>query len=95
MCLAIPGKVVKLFEENELLMGHVDFNGTINVTCMAYVPEIKIGEYVIVHAGFAISVLNEKEAQEVLKTWDEFGERVKDISNINGASSESASKELN
>jgi len=105
MCLAIPGKVVKLFEENGLLMGHVDFSGTINVTCMAYVPEIKIDAYVIVHAGFAISVLDEKEAQEVFETWSEFGERIQnmnpeagkpsDEASSNEASSNEVSKELN
>jgi len=94
MCLAVPGKVVKIFEDNGLLMGHVDFSGTINVTCMAYVPEIKLGEYVIVHAGFAISVLNEEEAREVFKTWDEFGERVQAM-NARDKNNDEISEDLN
>lgn len=78
MCLAIPGKVIETYMENDLLMGKVDFSGTVNVTCLAYVPEVKIGQYVIVHAGFAISILDEEEANEVFKAWDELGERVRE-----------------
>lgn len=77
MCLAVPGKVIELYEENDLLMGNVDFSGTVNITCMAYVPEVKKGQYVIVHAGFAISILDEAEAQEVFKAWGELEERVR------------------
>jgi len=77
MCLAVPGKVTELYEENGLLMGNVDFSGTVNITCMAYVPEVKEGQYVIVHAGFAISILDEAEAQEVFKAWGELEERIR------------------
>jgi hydrogenase expression/formation protein HypC len=78
MCLAIPGKIVELYEENGLQMGKLDYSGSINKACLAYVPEAKIGEYVIVHAGFAISVLDEEEAQKSLETWDEFSDRLRE-----------------
>ena len=71
MCLAIPGKLVEAFEENSLKMGAFDYAGTRNNACIAYVPEIKIGQYAIVHAGFAISVIDEAEAQRTYAMWDE------------------------
>lgn len=77
MCLAIPGKVVEIFEENELKMGMVDFSGSLTKACLAYVPEVEPGQYVIVHAGFAISVLNEQQAGEVFQVWDEVAEAIK------------------
>jgi hydrogenase expression/formation protein HypC len=67
MCLAVPGKMVARFEENGLPMGKVDFDGAVMSVCLAYVPDAQEGEYVIVHAGFALSVLDETEA---LKTLD-------------------------
>ncbi|MCD6291790.1 MAG: HypC/HybG/HupF family hydrogenase formation chaperone [Anaerolineae bacterium] len=66
MCLGIPGRVVEIFERDSIQMGKVDFGGIIKETCLAYVPETAVGDYVIVHAGFAISRLNEAEAQETL-----------------------------
>lgn len=78
MCLAIPGKVVKTFEENGLLMGHIDYNGSISNACLAYVPEVQPGQYVIVHAGFAISLLDEDEAQKSFEAWDDLTDQLKD-----------------
>jgi hydrogenase expression/formation protein HypC len=69
MCLAIPGKVIEIYEENGVKMGIVDFSGTENRTCLEYVPETSIGQYVIVHAGFAIAVLDEEEAHSSLQAW--------------------------
>ena len=71
MCLAIPGKVMEIYEENGLKMGIIDYSGTVNRTCLEYVPEATIGQYVIVHAGFAISVLDEEEAQSSLEAWEQ------------------------
>ena len=71
MCLAIPGKVIEIYEDAGLIMGKIDYGGTINKACLAYVPDVKVGQYVIVHAGFAISVLDEDEAEEVFQTFDE------------------------
>lgn len=78
MCLAIPGKIIETFEENGLLMGHIDYNGTVNNTCLAYVPEAQVGQYVIVHAGFAISLLDEEEAQKSLEAWDEVTDQLRE-----------------
>ncbi len=74
MCLAVPGKVIEIYEEAGLKMGKIDYSGTVNKACLAYVPEVKVGQYVIVHAGFAISVLDEDEAEEVFQTFDEWTE---------------------
>ena len=75
MCLAIPGKVIELFDENSLKMGKIDYSGTVNTACLEYVPGVKVGEYVIVHAGFAISVIDEAEAKKTLELWDEMTEK--------------------
>ncbi|WP_456408478.1 HypC/HybG/HupF family hydrogenase formation chaperone [Caldithrix abyssi] len=77
MCLAIPGKVIEIFDEGGLKMGKIDYSGTINKACLAYVPEVEVGQYVIVHAGFAISVMDEDEAEEVFQTFDEMTEALK------------------
>lgn len=74
MCLAIPGKVLEIFEENGLRMGLIDYSGTQNRTCLEYVPETGVGQYVIVHAGFAISVLDEEEARMSLEAWEQASE---------------------
>jgi hydrogenase expression/formation protein HypC len=52
-------------------MGKIDFDGAITLACLEYVPEIEVGQYTLVHAGFAISILNETEALNSLETWDE------------------------
>lgn len=76
MCLAIPGRVVE-FQKNSLesgegpLMGKVDFGGIAKSVCLDLVPDVKVGEYVIVHVGFAISKLDEEEARETLKLFGE------------------------
>jgi hydrogenase expression/formation protein HypC len=67
MCLAIPGKVLETFEENGLVMGLIDYAGMRNRACLTYTPEAEVGNYVIVHAGFALQVLNEEEAQASLR----------------------------
>ena len=73
MCLGIPGKVLEIYEENDTLMGKVDFGGIIKQVCLAYVPEIQVGEYTIVHVGFAITRLDEQSAQETLALFRETG----------------------
>lgn len=69
MCLGIPGKVVEIFDEGGLKMGHIDYGGTQNKACLEYVPEIEIGQYTIIHAGFAISIIDEEEAQKSYAAW--------------------------
>jgi hydrogenase expression/formation protein HypC len=66
MCLAIPGKIVEIYEANGLRMGKIDFGGVTREACLAYVPEAQLGEYTVIHVGFAISQLSEEEAQETL-----------------------------
>ena len=78
MCLGVPGKVVETYEnEIGMVMGKVNFSGIIKEVCMAYIPDIQVDDYVVVHVGFAISKVDEKEAMEVfefLKQMDELGE---------------------
>lgn len=71
MCLAIPGKLIEVYDDHGLKMGRVDYSGTVNMACLEYVPDAQLGEYVLVHAGFAINVLDEEEAQKTLDLWDE------------------------
>ena len=77
MCLGIPGQVKKIYEANGARMGQVNFGGIIKEVCLAYVPEVEVGDFVVVHVGFAISKVDEAEAQEVfrfLEQMDELGE---------------------
>jgi hydrogenase expression/formation protein HypC len=67
MCLAIPGKIVEIFERDGLKMAKVDYGGIFRETCLEYVPEAQVGEYCVVHVGFAISLLDEAEAMESLE----------------------------
>jgi hydrogenase expression/formation protein HypC len=75
MCLGVPGKITEI-QDNALgmAMGKVSFGGISKEVCLAYVPEAQIGEYVIVHAGFALSVIDEKEAMEVFEMLKEMQE---------------------
>jgi hydrogenase expression/formation protein HypC len=66
MCLGIPGKITEVYEQNGLRMGKIDFGGVTREACLAYVPEAKLGDYTLIHVGFAISVLSESEAEETL-----------------------------
>jgi hydrogenase expression/formation protein HypC len=66
MCLAIPGKVESISGDDALTrMGRVNFGGVIKEACLACVPEVQVGDYVIVHVGFALSKVDEDEAQKV------------------------------
>ena len=64
MCLGVPAKIIELYEKDGLQMARVDFGGVIREACMAYVPEANVGEYCIIHVGFALNLLSEEEAQE-------------------------------
>ena len=74
MCLAIPGKVLEIDASSSPLMGKVSFGGVKKDVCLELVPEVKLGNYVIVHVGFAISTLDEEEALETLKMIDQMNE---------------------
>ncbi|ABW12804.1 hydrogenase assembly chaperone hypC/hupF [Parafrankia sp. EAN1pec] len=67
MCLGIPGRIVATVDVAGLLMGTVDFDGLTREVCLAYVPDARVGEYVIVHVGFAISMVDEAEAHRTLE----------------------------
>lgn len=78
MCLAIPGKILSITGDEPLeRMGSVQFGGIVKTVSLAYVPEAQVGSYVIVHVGFAISVVDEQEAERVfdyLRQMDELRE---------------------
>ncbi len=65
MCLAIPGKVVETYKEHDMLMGKVDFGGVCKRVCLAHTPDVEPGQYVVVHVGFSLQVLDEEEARQV------------------------------
>ena len=66
MCLGVPGKIIEIDDDAELRMAKIDFGGIVREACLEYVPEAKIGDYTVIHVGFAISLLSEEEAQESL-----------------------------
>ena len=68
MCLAVPGKIVETYQADGLKMGKVDFGGVVRETCLEYVPQADVGDYVVIHVGFAISLVSEEEAQATLET---------------------------
>lgn len=73
MCLAVPGRVLSVAEQDGTTMAQVDFGGVRKQVCLAYIPDIVPGEYVIVHVGFAIQRLDEKSAQETLAMFEKLG----------------------
>jgi hydrogenase expression/formation protein HypC len=74
MCLAIPGKVVEIYERRGLRMGKVQFGGIIRESCLEYVPAAGVGDHVLVHVGFALSVIDEEEAARTSKILEELGQ---------------------
>ncbi|MEI6075457.1 MAG: HypC/HybG/HupF family hydrogenase formation chaperone [Verrucomicrobiota bacterium] len=79
MCLAIPGKVVSISGDDPLTrLGKVNFGGIIKEASLAYVPEVEIGDYVIVHVGFALSKVDEAEAHKVF----EYLQRMKELGDL-------------
>jgi len=73
MCLAVPGRVVSIIEDDGLGLrrGKVDFGGVQKEVCLAYTPEASVGNYVLVHVGFALSVVDEAEAHKIFDTLNE------------------------
>ncbi|MBE7444902.1 MAG: HypC/HybG/HupF family hydrogenase formation chaperone [Planctomycetia bacterium] len=75
MCLSVPGKIETIVVDDPLMRkGKVNFGGIVKEVCLAYVPDAKVNNYVIVHAGFAISTVDEKEAMDVFKSLEQMGE---------------------
>jgi hydrogenase expression/formation protein HypC len=73
MCLGVPGRVVEVYETDGIRMGKIDFGGIVKEACLAYVPEIEVDDYAIVHVGFAITRLDEQSAQETLDLFNQIG----------------------
>lgn len=78
MCLGVPGKIVEIYESGGLQMGKIDFGGVTREACLAYVPEAKVGDYTLIHVGFALNVISEAEAKETL-------DLLREIEEINGS----------
>jgi len=74
MCLAVPGKVLEIDRSAALVMGKVSFGGVEKQVCLEWLPDVAVGDYVIVHVGFALSKMDEEEALETLKLYREIGE---------------------
>jgi len=73
MCLAIPGKIEEIFTEGDLRIGRVNFGGIVKRVCLDYVPEVQVGDYTIVHVGFALSKIDQEEAEKTLAIFREMG----------------------
>jgi hydrogenase expression/formation protein HypC len=73
MCLAIPGKVEEITTDGMIRVGRVNFGGVVKNVCLDYVPEVEVGDYTIVHVGFAISKIDEETAEQTLKDFRELG----------------------
>lgn len=74
MCLAIPGKVIEVFEAQGLRMARADFGGTIRKVCLEHLPEAGLGDYVLVHVGFALSRVDPEEAERTYRFLEELGQ---------------------
>lgn len=73
MCLGVPGKIIDIYESGGLRMGKVDFGGVTKEVCLAYVPEANVGDYTVIHVGFALNVLDEDEALQTLELLRQIG----------------------
>ncbi len=74
MCLAVPGKIIEIYDTAGMRMCKIDFGGVLREACLQALPEAKVGDFTIVHAGFALNILSEKEAMETLDALRELGE---------------------
>jgi hydrogenase expression/formation protein HypC len=66
MCLGVPGKITEIYENAGMSMGKIDFGGVTREVCLAYVPEARVGDYAMIHVGFALNLMSEAEANESL-----------------------------
>lgn len=74
MCLGIPGKVVEIHREHDVRMGKVDFGGVFKSVCLEHVEDAQLGDYVLVHVGFALAKIDEEEAKRVFEVLEQMGE---------------------
>lgn len=93
MCLAIPGKIIDIYEAGGLQMGKVDFGGVVKEACLTYIEEPRLGDYVMIHVGFAISKVDQEEALRTLELLHELDELDAELglNDADGASAEPAS----
>jgi len=73
MCLAVPGKLVERYSAHGLPMGRFDFSGVARSACLEYLPDLAVGEYALIHVGFAISQMNAEEAEQTLRDLEALG----------------------
>jgi len=85
MCLGVPGKITEIYTAGGLRMGKVDFGGVIREACLEYVPEAEVGDYTVIHVGFAISLLSEEEALASLETINELIDLTNELGPESGA----------
>jgi len=78
MCLGVPGKILEIYSIGALRMAKVDFDGVTREACIEAIPEAKVGDYTIIHAGFALSLLSEEEAQDTLQALNELAALVEE-----------------
>jgi hydrogenase expression/formation protein HypC len=90
MCLGIPGKITEVYLDNNMHMGKVDFGGVLREVCLEAVDEAQVDDYVIVHAGFALSILSEDEAMETLRILNEMSLLADEMDEIAASGGETA-----
>jgi hydrogenase expression/formation protein HypC len=84
MCLAVPGRVESVRDDRGMRMGRVNFGGVVKDVCLAYLPDIAVGDYAIVHVGFAIARVDEDSARETLRTFAELGLLEEGLAELHG-----------
>ena len=84
MCLAVPGRVESIRDENGVRVGRVNFGGVVKDVCLAYLPDVAVGDYTIVHVGFAISKIDEASALATLRTFADLGLLEEQLAELRG-----------
>ena len=79
MCLGVPAKIIEMYEKDGLQMARVDFGGVTREACLAYVPEAKVGDYCLIHVGFALNLISEEEARETMELLKEVADLSSEI----------------
>ncbi|WP_327327865.1 HypC/HybG/HupF family hydrogenase formation chaperone [Streptomyces sp. NBC_01210] len=92
MCLAVPGRVLDIEERDGTRMARVDFGGVVKEVCLEYLPDLQVGEYAIVHVGFALQRLDEESAKKTLELFatlgllqEEFGDPWEPVAQAGGS----------